>query len=432
MAGTLSDNGFRDDLLFAFDTVAKVHPRPYYRTSQAELEACREMCLVKIGHCTNVADFWRIAQSYFAMMADAHTGLQIPVSTGVVKAPLETELIGGEVVVTDVLLPDECTDIKRGDRVVAVGLEDVEQRLRTAYHDRPTNTERYGRRRAARDILLFIGSEPTITPLLLSRPDGTLYERSIPLLPLSAQVHREAEIAQRRRLAMHAVRSQYHGHASVPCLSYVSCVDRAVADDRELKFLGLEAEEVPDMEEECWSFFGRLSAAGAHSFVLDLRGNGGGNSTVGEHLLKYLTREPVQTYGGGTLTYPYRSRLEDERLAALSPFQGQMFVLINADVFSSGEWLAAQLRANGLGTFLGEPTGGGGAVPGNQQSYQLPRTGLILRVSTAFFIPPGGPDVEMRGVYPDYWVTGNLQSYLDGTDPVLDYACNLAQGKKNA
>jgi len=81
----------------------------------------------------------------------------------------------------------------------------------------------------------------------------------------------------------------------------------------------------------------------------------------------HLASEPIgslKRYPEQLLQYAYRSRLSDEKLASLEQFSGKVYVLINSDVFSSGEWLAAVLAANELGVFVGEPTGGGGSVPG--------------------------------------------------------------------
>lgn len=248
---------------------------------------------------------------------------------------------------------------------------------------------------------------------------------------LDSPVHHKAEITLRASRLTECVRGTVLPDGHTGYLRFRSCVDRAVAHPAELEYLGVPMESVPDMEEECWDFFSHLASVGVRSLILDLRENEGGNSSVGEVLLKYLTNEPVPTYGGGSIVYPYESRLDDQHLAQLPQFRGAVFVLIDSGVFSSGEWLAAQLRASNLATFVGEPTGGGGAVPGDQLRFELPNTGLILRVSSQFFTPPGGERVEKRGVYPDYWITPSIDDMSRGADPVLDYARSLVDRVRN-
>ena len=129
----------------------------------------------------------------------------------------------------------------------------------------------------------------------------------------------------------------------------------------------------------------------------------------------------MQKYEGGELQYPYESRLDDNRLGSLHRFPGQLYVLIDREVFSSGEWLAAELRGNELGLFVGEPTGGGGSVPGEQLAFKLPNSKLRLSVSCKFFDRPKPSGDNSSAIIPDFWVAPSLEEFTRGDDPALKF-----------
>jgi C-terminal processing protease CtpA/Prc len=122
--------------------------------------------------------------------------------------------------------------------------------------------------------------------------------------------------------------------------------------------------------------------------VVDLRGNGGGDSTVMRPLLQGLRERRA-----GPRTY----------------------VLIDAGTYSSATMNARDLR--GLGAVLvGEPTGDTPGGWGEVRTFTLPNSGIPVSVSSYFH---GG---SAKQVVPDVPVQPNVRAWLDGTDPVLEAA----------
>ena len=131
-----------------------------------------------------------------------------------------------------------------------------------------------------------------------------------------------------------------------------------------------------------------LDLLGAHPeapLVIDLRGNGGGDSSVIAPLLRGL-----------------RERAAGERTVAL----------IDVGTASSATRNALELRGLGA-TLVGEPTADALAGWGEIRDFTLPNSGIRVWVSTFSF--GGDPDP----VEPDMRVAPTATAWLAGEDPVL-------------
>lgn len=122
--------------------------------------------------------------------------------------------------------------------------------------------------------------------------------------------------------------------------------------------------------------------------IVDLRRNGGGDSTVIRPLLDGLLR-----LGAGDRT----------------------FALTDAGTYSSATMNAHDLRGLGA-TLIGEPTGDALAGWGEVRSFVLPNSRQRIQLSTFRF---RGDDQPLR---PDVAVVPTIDDWLAGRDPVLDAA----------
>jgi hypothetical protein len=124
--------------------------------------------------------------------------------------------------------------------------------------------------------------------------------------------------------------------------------------------------------------------------IVDLRFNGGGNSTILEPLTKGL--------------------------AARRPTIGVPFVLIDSLTFSSGVWAARDLRTKAKARLFGRPTGGLQGGYGEAPSRKLPHSQLSFQWTIKRFPMPEEP------VNPDVQVALTRADLRTGRDPVLEAA----------
>jgi len=243
---------------------------------------------------------------------------------------------------------------------------------------------------------------------------------------------------------------------------YALCHDRTSPSFvAEAQKIGVAPDELPVVRDCARDFFNTVRAQDISAVVIDLRGNPGGNSEIVRPLLNYICRKPIRSYGLVVKVSPAVQEYLSARWQSLCPasfkpfieqylgsppgqfievphrllefpydgseyegvwqFTGRLVVLTDAGTFSSAEFLAAELRDNGVGVFVGEPTGGGDTVPGDQVDFETPCLKLKFSVSYKLFTRPDREAECLPAVVPHYFVGQILEDYRKGEDTVLNW-----------
>lgn len=165
---------------------------------------------------------------------------------------------------------------------------------------------------------------------------------------------------------------------------------------------------VPQLREAVRSF------AGAPGLIVDLRGNQGGEDSVGVKLAEMLAPSSVtlmvtRTRSGSR---PYRLHPSPIR------YGGPVIILVDADSASASEQMTAGLQELGRVRVIGEQTAGHDL---DAEFMHLPSGGLFL-YATGLPMTPRGIIVEGRGVTPDVMVPLRREDLLRGRDSQLEAA----------
>ena len=163
----------------------------------------------------------------------------------------------------------------------------------------------------------------------------------------------------------------------------------------------------------------------APGLIIDLRGNGGGNSAFGDQMAGRLLNEPFaygrDTYAARLPTRAWRGHMTF-RVAPREPvFERPVVVIMETSNFSSAEQFLIALIDSGRVQTVGRPTSGGS---GNPTVFQLPGP-RDVRFSTASFIRNDGTPVEGVGLHPDVHVSWTIEDFRQGRDPDLATAERL-------
>ncbi len=128
--------------------------------------------------------------------------------------------------------------------------------------------------------------------------------------------------------------------------------------------------------------------------VIDLRRNGGGNSSVFDPFINALSKH---------------LRLNRK---------GKIFVLIGRSTFSSAYLNALRLKRDTRAILIGEPTGQKPNAFGEVKNFTLPHSKIVVNYSTKYFqtMPGDPPSLE-----PDQLIERSSEDFLNGRDPVLDW-----------
>lgn len=129
--------------------------------------------------------------------------------------------------------------------------------------------------------------------------------------------------------------------------------------------------------------------------IVDLRGNGGGNSQQFRYLLLPGLRRFAAGHGGA------------------------LYAVIDRGTFSSGMLNAAELHRHAGAILVGEPSGGKPNGYGEVEHFRLPNSGLTVWYSTKYVLayPERG---DAPALVPDVQVPVSSAAYFAARDPVLD------------
>ena len=131
-------------------------------------------------------------------------------------------------------------------------------------------------------------------------------------------------------------------------------------------------------------FFDKVDSADIENVIVDLRGNGGGNSYVANEFLSHLN---IDGYMGlsGDVRYgnflihnePYYYTVEKKENA----YDGKVFILTDVFTFSSAMDFAMFFKDNNLGIVVGEASGNMPEAYGDMLRFTVPNSKLEFSVS---------------------------------------------------
>lgn len=201
--------------------------------------------------------------------------------------------------------------------------------------------------------------------------------------------------------------------------------------------------------------FTRLKDSSAKGLIIDLRENSGGNSQLGELLLRYFNRKPYIFAGGmkWKISAPYKTFLkgqanynEADNRFYMSQKDGETYIYINKELkkaevkepffygkvafligtgtFSSANMLADGVVSYQLAKTFGEPTGESPNDFGEMFNFMLPNSYIIARGSTKMFTRANKDEKDFGPVIPDIIVRPTAADLKLKKDRVMETAVN--------
>ncbi|MBK7382920.1 MAG: hypothetical protein IPI81_06220 [Flavobacteriales bacterium] len=165
---------------------------------------------------------------------------------------------------------------------------------------------------------------------------------------------------------------------------------------------------------EVTNAFERIRERKMRRLILDLRGNQGGDPSLGKLLLSYLLDEPFTLVSKG----PASCRSKPQR----GPFTGQLVVLMDGGCFSVTGMVLSCLERHHRATFIGEEAGGNKVViSGSPRHVRLPNTGIDCYISTRIWRLTDGPN-DGHGVMPTIAISPTIEDILIGRDAAMEEA----------
>lgn len=410
------------DFAHLLEVAEAVHPDLYAATPRADVQAAVARELAALPAACMRLQFQPAVARVVALLGDAHSQVPVPseewnrfLDDGGRVLPYDVEVRDGRLFVTAV--HEAAGPVAVGDELLAIGGR-TSRELVASYRAMRSGSDAFVFAGLARGLRSHLWQLGVMTPFAVEFAGGDGVPRTVQREGLT-----RPEIG--RALAQIAPPAPYRFERLAGDVGYLDFRSMRDAD----AFAALLASSLQAMQE--WP---------ARGLVVDLRHNGGGDSSLGDLLLAHLTDRPYRmaarkewrasapyraylkqrvrawvrwlplhyfsSFGREFFGVPEGSLVVSEVAAAVHErreprYDGPVAFLIGPGTFSSAMMLADAVRHGRLGRLFGAPTGGSPNGFGELYPFDLPNTRLLVTVSSARFVGASGDAAARGGVVPD-------------------------------
>ena len=447
IGSTITRDDARADVDVLMHTLDDVHPNLYANWPRDSVKLARERLVGDLPASLSRSEFWIRLAPFVAGFGDGHTNVSMPreearrlqAAGALVFPPSIVINDEGHVVVSVPIIRD--AGLAASDRVLSLNGMNVDSLVRAWMSEQSGESERFRAANVAssfRDLLLL---HALAAPYRIVTQHG--------------EETRTIELAGISQDSLRAVAARVNSQrTTAPNFTYELLPSRVAY----MNFSSMGG-DIERFKTDVAAMFRRVAADSARVLVVDLRGNGGGDSRLGEELLRYITTKPYRMSAAKDwkMSAEYRSYFKTwvhpairwthgwqffstgrqlmngpdgkivtfpETAEAHSPaepfFPRPTCVLIGPQTFSSAVDLADAIKTYHLATLVGEETGGRPNGFGEAYVFRLPLSQLAVSVSSALFIRASGDTTDHRGILPDFLAARTAEDRGAGRDPAMD------------
>lgn len=355
---TLTKAEALDDLNYIVEQLTDRHPAcmeglPDKVVAQLEMET------EQMSEEVTVLQLWQTAARILAKMGDAHTGIRYN-GIGRSSLPIRFEMTGDRLICV--------TEGYEGAEVVSINETPIKLLHSRFLNQFSYELENYGTYQFAlilpyKEYLSFVGIDTSSDINVTFRTKDKEWEETLTF----------AEPVQDTDTSEEAF------------------VSYDIDKENSLGILSLKACNNNDIYKTTLNkFFMEVKQNNIEHVAVDLRYNGGGNSSVINDFLRYLDIDKYSVAGGmdvryGPILYLFDKQVQKNKKAPDLLFRGKVYALTSTNSFSSANMFANTIQDNGIGQVIGEIPGNMPSSYGDILTFQTPNSKLIFHVSYKYF-----------------------------------------------
>lgn len=149
--------------------------------------------------------------------------------------------------------------------------------------------------------------------------------------------------------------------------------------------------------------FEKIKENNIENIAVDLRNNGGGDSSVATEFLKYIDVDKYDEWAAEWRLGIFNIKTKKHSVKNKknkNPFNGNIYVLTSNDTFSASMDFAMYIKDNNLGTIIGEASLNDPNSYGMISSFKLPNSDIYMQISTKKWYRIN-QDTEEKFIEPD-------------------------------
>lgn len=364
----------------------------------------------KVLATKSTQEYYNSLQSMMAQLNDGHTGVYFSEELRELytRPSIFTNLIEDKVIITEVIDPKLTKlGILPGSEITHVNGEYVKAYVTREVRPYVSSSTEHYRTFAQYNYLFLIGKKGTTVELTYLDPAGKQHTNALTYDWSPIEYFQDKKLLEFNMLPNQVAHLTLNGF-----------------HDKKIK-------------EEFDAIYPQLREA--KSLIIDIRNNGGGNSSIGWDIMAKLTNKNFSLVKWESRNYQATKRAWGDSQSwygdqydykinnpdTTDYFHGPVIVLTSPYTFSAAEdFLAAFVQAK-RGLIIGEPSGGSTGQP---LFFRLPGGGSA-RICTKRDYLIDGTEWVGKGFTPDIYVAPTLRDVMAGKDTVLNKALEVLRKK---
>jgi len=377
------------DINYLSDELKKTHYNPYFKLEETEWNNRIEQLKNDVPNLNNDQILARIYQ-FLAEMGDAHTLVRKRGKFSTKRLPFNTKIFSDGCYINHA--SEEYKELL-GARILKVNNTDIDSVINKVCSLIPKENELWYKFIFFvyfRNMNLLHGLE------ICNTADSLEITYSI-----DNRIERKTIISVSEQNIPEMI--SYHSYYKKDYPQFIENSDTAywynyAGEDKEILYVqinGIMSLEENPLSEFCDTIESLANNKDISAFVLDLRLNGGGNSSLNKNIIKLLLSDNIN-------------------------IKGKLFVLIGSNTFSAAQNLTSDIEHYTEAIFMGEPTGSSPNFIGEVNPFKLPYSGMQISSSNLYHQRGHYSSDKRKWIAPDIYIDFSFNDYKNGIDPVLN------------